>query len=135
MQLLPLPPLPLSLPANNDISLSGGFGWEKCRDPVKAQIYRGYALLQELIAQKDGDDVGMQRGAEELLASIGRLPKVYQEVLYLYHIEGRKQHEIAQRLQRPLGTVKAQISRGLKLLNKQTAKSQEQAAELSLENV
>ncbi|MFL1013293.1 sigma-70 family RNA polymerase sigma factor [Flavisericum labens] len=47
---------------------------------------------------------------------IKNLPKKYRAPLFLADIKGEKQAQVAERLQRPLPTVKSQIQRGRKLI-------------------
>jgi RNA polymerase sigma factor (sigma-70 family) len=54
----------------------------------------------------------------ELQAAIERLPEVYRPVLRLVLAHGLSPHEIAAALERPAGTVRAQLSRGLDLLRR-----------------
>ncbi|MEM7201601.1 MAG: sigma-70 family RNA polymerase sigma factor [Planctomycetota bacterium] len=61
--------------------------------------------------------VAAQRELEqELRGCIDRLPSSWQPVLQSYLLQGVGPGEIAERLGRPAGTVRGQISRGLKLL-------------------
>jgi RNA polymerase sigma factor (sigma-70 family) len=48
---------------------------------------------------------------EQVQQAILKLPKVYRDVALLLYIEDLKLEEIAQRLKRPLGTVKSQVGR------------------------
>ncbi len=58
-------------------------------------------------------DEALQRKerAELLHRAIAQLPEHYQRVIYLRHFEELEYQEIAERLQLPLGTVKAQLFR------------------------
>ncbi len=53
---------------------------------------------------------------EKLFTVIADLPKIYSEVLILYHINGLSYQEIADEIDEPLSKVKNRISRGRKLL-------------------
>jgi RNA polymerase sigma factor (sigma-70 family) len=59
---------------------------------------------------------GEERG--ELATLVGSLPEIYREPVVLRHIVDLPLTEIAEILQRPTGTVKAQVSRGLALLRR-----------------
>ncbi|HEX6812345.1 MAG TPA: sigma-70 family RNA polymerase sigma factor [Planctomycetota bacterium] len=54
----------------------------------------------------------------ELAAAIARLPDVYRPVLRLWFEHGLEAHEIAAVLERPAGTVRAQLSRGMDSLRR-----------------
>lgn len=54
----------------------------------------------------------------ELLGAIGRMPEVYRPVLRLWFEHGLQAHEIARTLERPAGTVRAQVSRGIEMLRR-----------------
>ena len=49
-------------------------------------------------------------------AALARLPERYRTVVALRHIEGLSYAELAEAFDRPVGTVKAQVHRGLALL-------------------
>lgn len=53
-----------------------------------------------------------------VVAAIDRLPEVYRPVLRLWLEHGLEAHEIAATLERPAGTVRAQISRGLEFVRR-----------------
>lgn len=57
-----------------------------------------------------------QEEREELEVCIGILPRPYQRALRLYYFENLLYREIAEQLGQPIGTVKANIHRGTKLL-------------------
>jgi RNA polymerase sigma-70 factor (ECF subfamily) len=54
----------------------------------------------------------------ELQAAIDRLPEVYRPVLRLVFEHGLQAQEVARALERPAGTVRAQVTRGLELLRR-----------------
>lgn len=56
---------------------------------------------------------------EQLAALLARLPVLYRAPVVLRHIVGLPYPEIAAALDCPVGTVKAQVSRGLALLRKE----------------
>lgn len=61
--------------------------------------------------------------ARELKKALNALPPRYKIPVILKDIEGFSQEEIAQILKKPLGTIKARISRGRKYLKKELKKS------------
>lgn len=64
------------------------------------------------------DDVAAAEMHAELRAAIDRLPEAYRPVLRLVFEHGLQSHEIARTLERPAGTVRAQVTRGLDLLRR-----------------
>ncbi|HTK08772.1 MAG TPA: RNA polymerase sigma factor [Ktedonobacteraceae bacterium] len=58
---------------------------------------------------------------EELESQIATLPPRYRDVVSLYYFEGFSQQEIADMLEVRVGTVKVNVYRGLKMLQKQLA--------------
>lgn len=63
------------------------------------------------------EDVAMRRaGAEELRCMVARLPEVYRDAVVLRHVQQLSYAEAAEVLGRPVGTVKANVHRGLGLL-------------------
>ena len=69
-----------------------------------------------------GADPSEHAAAEEfsvaLAAALDKLPQPYREVLRMHLAEGRRPVEIARELGRPPGTVRMQMSRGMKLLQR-----------------
>lgn len=63
-------------------------------------------------------DVAANEVTAELKAAIDRLPEVYRPVLRLLCEHGLAANEIARTLERPAGTVRAQVARGLDLLRR-----------------
>lgn len=67
-------------------------------------------------------DAGLDAEASELRAelraAIDRLPEVYRPVLRLVFEHGLPAQEVAHALERPAGTVRAQVTRGLELLRR-----------------
>ncbi len=64
------------------------------------------------------DDVTALEVTAELRQAIDRLPEVYRPVLRLVCEHGLQAQEIARTLERPAGTVRAQITRGIDLLRR-----------------
>ncbi len=54
----------------------------------------------------------------ELDMLVGELPAQYRDVINLYYFDELSQQEIADILNRPVGTIKTQVYRGLRLLRK-----------------
>ncbi len=65
-----------------------------------------------------GNEVERSELGAALQAAIARLPEVYRPVLRMWLELGLEAHEIAHALDRPAGTVRAQISRGLDQLRR-----------------
>ena len=57
-----------------------------------------------------------REGAERWAALVASLPAVYRAAVLLRHLDGRSYPEIARILDRPEGTIKAQVHRGVSLL-------------------
>lgn len=57
-----------------------------------------------------------REGVERWAALVASLPAVYRAAVLLRHLEGMSYAEIAQVLNRPEGTIKAQVHRGISLL-------------------
>lgn len=80
------------------------------------------SLLDELahprIQSEETPHGRLQRreAAEEWAARLLALPERYRSPLVLRHVDGLSYEEIGQALQRPTGTVKAQVHRGITLL-------------------
>lgn len=75
------------------------------------------ARLSDRIADTTTDVTTNELGAE-LRAAIDRLPEVYRPVLRLVCEHGLAANEIARALERPAGTVRAQVTRGLEMLRR-----------------
>jgi len=73
--------------------------------------------LPQPIADATADVVANEVTAE-LRAAIDKLPEVYRPVLRLVCEHGLAANEIARTLERPAGTVRAQVTRGLELLRR-----------------
>jgi len=65
--------------------------------------------------RREEPDAQVLRGEEksELRAALGRLAPRYREPVVLRHIDGYGYSEIAELLRQPIGTVKANVNRGL----------------------
>ncbi|MBX3461554.1 MAG: sigma-70 family RNA polymerase sigma factor [Planctomycetes bacterium] len=73
------------------------------------------------LQQPVGDPAAAAAAAElhaELAAAIDRLPDAYRPVLRLVLAHGLQAHEVARALDRPAGTVRAQVARGLDRLRR-----------------
>ncbi len=76
------------------------------------------ARLREMVAQSPSDEAESAELSQTLDSAISRLPEAYRSVLRLYLQHGLEPAEIARSLERPQGTVRAQLSRGLKQLQR-----------------
>ena len=72
-------------------------------------------------ASNADDSVGPDPGAV-LHEELARLPEKYREAVVLYYLEGRSCEEAALRLRRPVGTIKARLSRARGLLRGRLAR-------------
>lgn len=64
----------------------------------------------------DGDELDLLLRAEAVRAALERLSEPHREVLHLAYFEGLSQHEVAESLQLPVGTVKSRTYYALKAL-------------------
>ena len=64
------------------------------------------------------EEVCRREDRRELEAHVASLPEIYQKVVQLYYFENLHYREIAERLNQPVGTVKANIHRGTRLLRR-----------------
>lgn len=64
------------------------------------------------------DEVNDKELRRELAASIDKLPETYRPVMRLWLEHGLEAHEIAATLERPSGTVRSQVARGLDMLRR-----------------
>jgi RNA polymerase sigma-70 factor, ECF subfamily len=80
----------------------------------------GDSLLLDLEDQSLGPDeeVCRRESRHELEMQVSRLPDLYQETMKLYYFNDLTSREIAERLNQPIGTVKANVHRGTQLLRK-----------------
>ena len=93
---------------------------------VKSHVSRGMKLLrgciekqhaQDLLHGKPGRDAECNQENAEVVGRIGWLCEPYQRAVQLHCVEKRTYPEIARELNVPEGTVKSQVSRGLRLLH------------------
>lgn len=64
------------------------------------------------------EEVNRREERQQLEHSIAALPALYQEAMRLYYFDNLNYREIAERLHQPIGTVKANVHRGTRLLRK-----------------
>jgi len=87
---------------------------------VKSHISRGMKMLGKLRdmgpalleASEQGTDIA------EIVARVGTLDEPYRTPVELHYVKKRTCQQIAGQLNLPKGTVKSQISRGMKMLRK-----------------
>ena len=76
----------------------------------------GVEHAQEIVGEDGRETVARLADAAELRAALVRLPAHERRVIELTYFDGLSQQEIADRLEVPLGTVKARASRGTRRL-------------------
>ena len=64
------------------------------------------------------EEVCRQESQKELEKHIASLPDTYRETIQLYYLEDLSYQQIAKRYHQPIGTVKANVHRGTKLLRR-----------------
>jgi DNA-directed RNA polymerase specialized sigma24 family protein len=95
---------------------------------IKSYINRGMKKLQNLSRgvgnaqqnQVDDNEIALN-GQAGILVYLDRLQEPYQSAIRLHYLEKLSYPEIAQRLRRPIGTVKSYVNRGMKILQNQTS--------------
>ncbi len=76
-------------------------------------------VLEQEDHEERPDDVVIQREQrQELETELALLPERYRTVIALHYFDELTYKEIAERLQQPIGTIKAKLHRGLSLLRK-----------------
>ena len=85
--------------------------------PIKTKGGEMELQLPDESARTDRDIIQKQR-RQMVRSAIEELPEKYRKVIQLRHMEERSYHEIAEVLNKPLGTVKAHIFRARELLYK-----------------
>jgi RNA polymerase sigma-70 factor (ECF subfamily) len=90
---------------------------------VKRQALAKRRRRKNLIALSDGfeepsskAEPGWLERYQFLIQAIGELPSHEQEAVVLYYLEGLSSKEVGEALDRPIGTVTKQLSRGIKRL-------------------
>lgn len=88
---------------------------------VKSQVSRGIKMLNELKEQQHirkglHQEPQNREDQDEIAVQIEKLPEPYQVVMRLHCVEKCTYAQIANRLQMAKGTVKSQVSRGMKML-------------------
>jgi RNA polymerase sigma factor (sigma-70 family) len=81
---------------------------------AKAQAARRQVVERQAAERPEGtrDDQDRAEIRSLIHEEIGRLPARYREPLLLCYLEGLRHHEIAERLECPVGTVESRLSRG-----------------------
>lgn len=72
--------------------------------------------IEDCSVNNPTDDAHWQRRHEQTLNTIAKLPEHEQEVVVLHYLDGNSTKEIAEMLDRPLGTVTKQLSRAIERL-------------------
>jgi len=85
--------------------------------PIKAKGGEMQMQLPDESAQADRDIIQKQR-RQMVRSAIEELPEKYRKVIQLRHMEEKSYQEIAEVLNKPLGTVKAHIFRAREMLYK-----------------
>ena len=78
--------------------------------------------LLEIEDESEEQPEAALEGAErlrELTSLVSALPEPYREVINFYYFEDLNYREIAELLNRPIGTVKSYVSRGVQMVRKQ----------------
>jgi RNA polymerase sigma-70 factor, ECF subfamily len=82
--------------------------------------HEGDLLLELDDEYEERPDAIFERGERrrELESLVNELPEQYREVINLYYFDELSQQEIADLLNRPVGTIKTHVYRGLRMLRK-----------------
>jgi RNA polymerase sigma-70 factor (ECF subfamily) len=88
------------------------------RQRARLRILRDAGREAE-VAVSEPAGIPRERDFERARTIIAEIPEPYRTVLVLRFVEGRSYEAIAEALERPLGTVKAHISRGVKRVRMQ----------------
>jgi len=82
--------------------------------------HEGDLLLELDDEYEERPDAIFERGERrrELESLVNELPEHYREVINLYYFDELSQQEIADLLNRPVGTIKTHVYRGLRMLRK-----------------
>jgi RNA polymerase sigma-70 factor (ECF subfamily) len=86
------------------------------RVPIVSLDDENYSYFERAIAKENPEDFGLSKKLRQALDSLH--PR-YKIPVILKDLEGFSQEEIAQILKKPLGTIKARISRGRSFLKKE----------------
>jgi RNA polymerase sigma-70 factor (ECF subfamily) len=76
------------------------------------------AVTESLVETGPGPEALTQRREATLAwrARLDALPRRYRDAVALRHVEGLSYPEVAEALERPIGTVKSDVHRGVRLL-------------------
>lgn len=87
---------------------------------VKSQFSRGMKMLRKLREMGPALHEESEQGTDiaEIVARVGTLDEPYRTPVELHYVKKRTCQQIAGQLNLPKGTVKSQISRGMKMLRK-----------------
>jgi len=110
--------------ATNEINLH--YRSKKYRPSLLSEIgttssYETSSMPRELVREMEAAELELERYAQFKMVqkAVGKLPLKYQEVISLKYFEKLKIKEIAAIVNRPEGTVKSLLSRGISLLRQQ----------------
>jgi DNA-directed RNA polymerase specialized sigma24 family protein len=92
---------------------------------IRTHVSRGLAMLREALKQQQNNKNALTPSQKiqpddippEVYQRLAELPVPYQIVIRLHHIEHYPYKRLAEMLHIPLGTVKARVHRGMKLLS------------------
>jgi RNA polymerase sigma-70 factor (ECF subfamily) len=104
----------------------------RARRPVLAAVHVEEACLPLADGPPGPEDralLGEDRA--RLTAALTAVPELYRVPVVLRHIAGLSYQEVAEAQQRPVGTIKAQVSRGLKMLRAELDRDKEKAKEVT----
>src|SRR5207245_10609160 len=92
----------------------GSFGGDRVGDVRPRLVERNGSETAR--GQGPEEDVMRKAEIDELAARVACLPARYREAVVLRHVQELSYAEVADALRQPVGTVKANVHRGLKLL-------------------
>lgn len=96
--------------------------------PLDAVLDAGYAEPSDDEQARPESQVVRAERERELGARLASLPERYRIAVTLRHIEGFGYHELAELLHQPVGTVKANVHRGTRLLRSALEQSMEEVS-------
>lgn len=88
------------------------------RDQEKSRQVVSFEEVEECVAEDFTDPIEQEEKYRDILRRIKEMPELYRDVLILYFVHGFPTAQIAVALQRSTNTVKSQLTRGRKMLQK-----------------